>query len=63
MQLTKMRKFVPISRVKLRMELIRDAALARKFALKNPDMMEYALRVAALREFAAEQLYHKIRRN
>ncbi len=44
------------SRVRMRMGFVRDAALARKLAMSNPEMMEFALRVAALREWAAEQL-------
>lgn len=38
------------------MGLVRDAALARRFALQQPQLMEFALRVAALRELAAQAL-------
>jgi hypothetical protein len=50
--------WVPITRTQLRMGFVRDAALARKYAMAHPEHMEYALRVAALRDFAAECLRH-----
>lgn len=50
--------WVPITRVQLRMGFVRDAALARRYAMAHPEHMEYALRVAALRDFAAECLRH-----
>lgn len=48
--------WVAISRTKLRMGFVKDAALARKYALAHPEHMEFALRVAALREFASAAL-------
>jgi hypothetical protein len=38
------------------MGFVRDAALARKYATAHPEHMVFALRVAALREQAAEWL-------
>jgi hypothetical protein len=40
------------------MGFVRDAALARMYALTHPEHMEFALRVAALRSFVAEGLRH-----
>ena len=48
--------WVPITRVQLRMGFVRDAALARKYAMAHPELMKYAPSVAALRERAAEWL-------
>lgn len=52
--------WVPITRTKLRMGFVRDAALARKYAMAHPERMVFALRVAALRDFAAECLRRPI---
>ena len=51
-----MSHWIPVTRSELRRGLLRDAAKARRFAKQRPELAEYALRIAALREQGDEWL-------